>query len=46
VLDASSHEERHAALARVPPEDLRELLDETADPSLEEELQGQLRRRT
>lgn len=45
VLDASSDEERHAAIARVPPKDLRELLDETADPSLEEALQGQLRRK-
>ena len=44
VLDSSSDEERRAAIARVPPEDLRELLDETADPSLEEELQGRLRR--
>ncbi len=38
LLDASSEEERDAILARVRPEDLRELLDETADPALEEAL--------
>lgn len=45
VLDAPSREERNAAIGRVPLEDLRELLDETADPSLEEELRGRLLRK-
>lgn len=38
LLDTTSREERDALLARVPPEDLRELLEETADPELEEAL--------
>ena len=46
LLDATSDEERHAVIARVSPDELRELVDETADPSLEDALQAQLRRAT
>lgn len=35
VLEATSDDERRAVLARVAPDELRELLSETADPSLE-----------
>lgn len=43
VMDAASDEERRGVLERVAPDELRELLDETADPSLEAELRTQLR---
>jgi len=44
LLDATSNEERRAVIARVSPDELRELVDETADPSLEDAIQAQLRR--
>ncbi len=43
LLDAGSAEERDAVLARVSTDELREVLDETADPSLEDALQARLR---
>ncbi len=44
LLDAGTAEERDAVIARVSPEELREVLDETADPALEDALHAHLRR--
>lgn len=44
VLDAASDEERNAVIARVSTDDLEALLEETADPSLEDALRARLRR--
>lgn len=45
VLEAESHEERRGLLARIAEDDARRLLEETADPSLEEQLRARLGRR-
>lgn len=44
VLDAATDEERRAVIERGSPDELRELLDETVDPSLEDTLHTQLLR--
>lgn len=46
VLDATSDEERRAVIARVAPDDLRALLDETADPTLEEAVEERVKKAT
>jgi hypothetical protein len=43
VLEAPSREERQRLLERVPSKDVEELLEETADPALEDDLRGRLR---
>lgn len=45
VLDAGSEEERRAVMARIAPAELDELLDETADPSLESAVHEEVARR-
>lgn len=44
VFDAVSDDERRAVIARVAPDDLHELLDEIADPALEEAVRSELER--
>jgi len=45
VADAASNEERRGVLARIAPDELAELLDETADPALESALHEEVARR-
>lgn len=43
LLDAGSAEERNEVIARVSTEELREVLDETANPALEDAIHARLR---